>query len=179
MRDLDLASDLRALRWGITFSLLTIMFGFGMGGAFGFLEDSMKNGLRASAEAVKDSAYGGDDSKMKQVVDKSWAYYQRAHLHGGAIGTATLAASLLLAILGRARRALRGAVSAALGGGGLGYSIFWLLAGQRAPGLGSTGAAKEALSWLGVPTTGLLLTGWVALLLLVAVELYGRARAAS
>jgi hypothetical protein len=179
MRDLDPASDLRALRWGITSSLLTIMFGFGMGGAFGFLEDSMKDGLRASAEAVKDTAYGGDDAKMKQVLDKSWAYYQRAHLHGGAIGTATLAASLLLVILGRASRALRGAVSAALGVGGLGYAVFWLLAGQRAPGLGSTGAAKETLSWLGVPTTALLLIGWVALLLIVAFELYGRTREAS
>lgn len=179
MRDLDPASDLRALRWGITFSLLTILFGFGMGGAFGFVEDSMKGALRANAEAVKDIAYGGDDAKMKQVVDKSWAYHQRAHLHGGAIGTATLAASLLLVSLRRTSSALRAAVSAALGVSGLGYSIFWLLAGQRAPGLGSTGAAKEALSWLAVPTTGLLLTGWVALLLVVAVELYGRARTAS
>ena len=179
MRDPDPASDLHALRWGITFSLLTIMFGFGTGGAFGFLEDSLKDGLRASAEAVKDTAYGGDDAKMKQVLDKSWVYYQRAHLHGGAIGTATLAGSLLLVTLGRASRTLRAAVSAALGVGGLGYSIFWLLAGQRAPGLGSTGAAKEALSWLAFPTTGLLLAGWVVLVLVVAVELHGRARAAS
>jgi hypothetical protein len=109
--------------------------------------------------------------------DLRWAYRQRAHLHGDAIGTASLVASLLLVALRRASSALRAAISAALGVGGFCYSIFWLLAGQRAPGLGSTGAAKKAFSWLAVPTTRLMLAGWVALLLVVAVELYGRTRA--
>jgi hypothetical protein len=174
MRDPDLGSNLRAVRWGLTFSLLTVMFGFGMGGAFGFLEDSMKSDLRASAEAVKDTVYGGDAAKMKEVVDKSWVYHQRAHLHGGAIGTAALAATLLLAALRKPSGALRAVLAAALGVGGLGYSLFWLLAGQRAPALGSTGAAKESLGWLGVPTSGLLLVGWLAVLATVTLELHAR-----
>ena len=42
-----------------------------------------------------------------------------------------------------------------MGLGSLGYSMFWMLAGMRAPGLGSTGAAKESLEWLAVPTSAL------------------------
>ncbi|HEV7733918.1 MAG TPA: hypothetical protein VGR62_17240 [Candidatus Binatia bacterium] len=170
----DMAVRLRAVRGGLVLSLLTILVGFTLGGFFGAAEDWLKDGLRASAEAVRDTAYGGDASKLQTVVDKSWTYYKRAHMHGGAIGTAALAMSLLLGILVASSAALRGAVSAALGAGGLGYSLFWLLAARRAPGLGSTGAAKDSLEWLAVPTAGLLLVGTTLTIVLVVRELYGR-----
>jgi multisubunit Na+/H+ antiporter MnhB subunit len=56
-------------------------------------------------------------------------------------------------------------LSIALGIGALGYSVFWLWAGFRAPGLGSTGAAKESLAWLAMPSSGIfvLATAVVAL----------------
>jgi hypothetical protein len=174
----DLVTRLRTVRAGILLSLLTILAGFALGGVFGAAEDTLKGGLAASAEAVRETVYAGDASKMKDVVDKSWNYYKRAHLHAGAIGTATLAASVLLAALG-APAALRAIVAAGLGIGGLGYGLFWLLAGQRAPALGSTGAAKASLEWLAVPSSGLLIGGLVVTILLVARELYGRSTAHS
>ena len=56
--------------------------------------------------------------------------------------------------------------------GALGYSVFWLLAGLRAPGLGGTGPAKESLAWLAFPSAGLLLLGVVALIVLVVRQLF-------
>ncbi len=58
---------------------------------------------------------------------------------------------------GRAR-----AIGLGLGAGGLGYSVFWLWAGFRAPALGSTGAAKESLKWLAIPSSGLFVAATVA-----------------
>ncbi len=93
-------------------------------------------------------------------MKKSWVYLKRAHLHGGAIGAAALGAIsvlILLCPLGLVAR-----LSAlALGAGALVYAVFWLLAGLTAPGVGSTGAAKEALSYLALPGAGLCLLGLI------------------
>src|SRR5690606_10340008 len=121
----DFTRRLRVSRWGALLALLTILFGFGIGGAFGAFEDQMKQGLADRAAAVLDSAYKGDTAKAKSVVDKSWAYYKRAHLHGGAIGAVALGSILLLAALRRPNDHVRRGVSVALGAGGLGYSVFW------------------------------------------------------
>lgn len=95
----------------------------------------------------------------------------RSHLHGGGIGTASL---ILITVLGlmNIRSLIKTAVSLALGIGALGYSLFWMLAGIKAPALGSTGAAKEALEWLAVPSAGLLLLGTLSVLLLVIYQLF-------
>lgn len=166
--------QLRASRWGLLLALLTILFGFGLGGAFGAFEVPLKAGLAARAEEVRATTYGGDAAKMKSVLDKSWTYYKRAHMHGGAIGGVALGSILLLAGLRRPRVQVRRGVSLALGLGGLGYSSFWLLAARAAPGLGGTDAAKESLSWLAVPSAGLLLLGMVAVIGLLVIELFAR-----
>ncbi|MBE7486603.1 MAG: hypothetical protein HS104_42345 [Polyangiaceae bacterium] len=163
---------LRVGRWGTVLALLTILFGFALGGAFGAFETPLKSGLTARAEAVRDGVYAGDAAKMKSVVDKSWTYYKRAHMHGGAIGAVALGGILLLAALERPRRRARQSVSLALGLGGLGYSSFWLLAARAAPGLGSTDAAKESLAWLAVPSAGLLMLGVIAVIALTSRELF-------
>ena len=170
--DREFAARLRVGRWGTLLALLTILFGFAFGGAFGAFEGALKGGLTARAEAVGDSVYGGDVVKMKSVVDKSWTYYKRAHMHGGGIGAVALGGILLLAALHRPPRRARQGVSLALGLGGLGYATFWLLAARAAPGLGGTDAAKESLSWLAVPSAGLLLLGVVAVIALTAIELF-------
>ena len=92
---------LRPLAPGLVLALLTLCFGFGMGGAFGAIEDSMKDGLASSAEAALETAYGGDRARMDAVVKKSWVYYKRAHLHANGLGTTALACTLLLSLLGR------------------------------------------------------------------------------
>jgi len=161
--------DLAQLRIGIVLSLITLLFGFGLGGAFGAFEDSIKDSLNASAEAVKDSVYDGDDAAMGKVTSKAWTYYKRAHLHANGLGTSTLVLILLLATF-PAAELVRRVVSIALGAGGLGYSSFWLLAARRAPALGSTHDAKESLSWLAIPSAGMLLLGLIAVLVLFVMH---------
>ena len=155
----DLASKrLRPLAPGILLALLAVAFGFGMGAAFGAKEDALKGGLKARGEAVLESVYAGDAAAMSKVVGKSWSYYKRAHLHANALGTTALASILLLALLGTPGLVERIA-AAALGAGSLLYGVFWLLAGMTAPGMGSTGAAKEALSYVALPGAGLCMIG--------------------
>lgn len=151
---------LRPLAPGILLSMLAIAFGFSIGIAFGAAEDAMRAHLSGSANAVLESAYGGDADAAAAVTSKSWTYFKRAHLHANALGTSALVASLLLALLGPPGRLERGS-SLLFGAGALAYGVFWLLAGLRAPGLGGTGAAKEALAWLAIPGSGACVLGLV------------------
>lgn len=157
--------SLRAALPGLAIAVLTVLFGFAMGGVFGLNEDIIKDRLAASASAVTATVYQGDAEAAQPVLAKSWEYMQRAHLHGGAIGTAAISLIVVILLIGTKPRATR-ALSLALGLGALGYSVFWLWAGLLAPGLGSTGAAKESLRWLAMPSAGavMLATATVAVL---------------
>jgi len=155
-------SSLRPLRVGILFALLTLLYGFGLGMSFGIGEESIKDHLHQTASAAPTATYGEDEALQKKVEAKSWVYMKRAHLHANGLGTSALALMLLLAFL-PATAKLKTLGSSLLGVGALGYSSFWMFAGLRAPALGSTGAAKEALTWLAGPSAlccalGLLLT---------------------
>jgi len=145
------SSQFKAARGGLILALLTVLYGFGLGGVFGAAEDSIKGTLAARGEAALSTAYSGDEAKMKAVVSKSWTYFKRAHLHAGSLGTTALGLILLVCLLGAPTKLVAGTAWAG-GAGGLGYSIFWMLAGLRAPGLGSTGAAKDSLFLLATPS---------------------------
>jgi len=151
-------TNIRSLAPGVILALLSILFGFFLGGAFGIAEDAMKSRLRASADNVLETVYGGDEQKRDAVVSKSWSYLKRAHLHGGGIGAAALACIVLLALLGPPGPVQK-ISAAAFGAGALIYPVFWLAAGFTAPALGSTGAAKESLGYLAIPGAGLCLIG--------------------
>jgi succinate dehydrogenase hydrophobic anchor subunit len=169
----------RAALPGLCLAVLTLLFGFGLGIVFGFNEDLIRDRQRAAATAVLATAYQGDAAKVQPVLDKSWAYMQRAHLHAGSLGTSALALSGLVLLLGVSVGLTR-AITLALGLGGLGYSSYWLLAGFRAPGMGGTGAAKESLKWLAMPSSGMFVvaTALVAVLCLTVLLRSGaRARA--
>jgi hypothetical protein len=150
--------DPRPFAPGIILALLAIGFGFVLGGLFGGAEDSIKDHLLSSADAVVDSVYDGDEQRRDAVVSKSWVYLKRAHMHAGAIGSAALASILLLGLFGASGR-LERVSSLAFGAGALIYPAFWLTAGLCAPGVGSTGAAKESLQVLAIPGAGLCLVG--------------------
>ena len=156
---------------GVFLAVVTLLFGFGMGVVFGLNEDLIKSRLKASADAVSTVMYQDDAAKSKAVLDKSWVYMQRAHLHAGSLGVVAVGLSLLVVLLGTGPRVAR-AISLGLGAGGLGYSLYWLIAGFRAPGLGGTGAAKESLAWLAIPSSGVFVasTATVAVLLLLAMR---------
>lgn len=169
------ASLLQAALPGLAIAVLTVLFGFAMGGIFGFNEDIIKERLAASAAAVTATAYQGDAAAAEPVVAKSWTYMQRAHLHGGAIGTAAIGMIVVLLLVGTTARAVR-VLSLALGLGGLGYSIFWMWAGFIAPGLGSTGAAKESLRWLAMPSSGAVMLATAAVAFLCLRAAWSRSR---
>jgi len=168
-----MTNDLTQLRIGITLSLITLLFGFGLGGSFGAFEDRIKASLHQSAMAVKDSVYEGDEAAMGKVTSKAWTYMKRAHLHANGLGTSSLVLILLLATIPASAKIKR-LVAGALGAGALGYSWFWLFAARRAPGLGSTHDAKESLSWLAVPSAGLCVVGLIAVLVLFVGHHYRR-----
>ncbi len=157
---------------GLLLAVAAVLFGFGLGIVFGLNESLIKDQLAADAAAVTATAYGGDAAAAKAVVDKSWTYMQRAHLHGGAMATTSVALIMVLVMIGTPARTTR-ALSLALGLGSLGYALFWLLAGFRAPGMGSTGAAKESLSWLAMPSAGMVVAATAAVFLLLCYQLLG------
>lgn len=146
-------SSLRAAAPGLILAVLTLLFGQGMGIVFGLNEEVIKSRLEHSAVAVRDTVYHADDAAIAAVLDKSWTYMQRAHLHAGGMGTTALALIVLVSLLGASQRVTT-TIGVGLGAGGLGYSLFWMWAGFRAPGLGGTGAAKESLEWLAMPSSG-------------------------
>ena len=159
--------NLAPMRAGILLALLAILYGFGLGAAFGAAEDSIKQGLREDAAAVLANKYGGDEAKARKVTDKSWAYFKRAHLHANGLGTASLTLILLLSFLGGPSLA-KSLVALGLGLGSLGYGSYWMFAGMRAPSMGSTGAAKESLAWLAIPSSGLCILGLLGVIVLAA-----------
>jgi len=71
----------------------------------------------------------------------------RAHIHAVGLGAAALVVTLVVVFFGTTN-ILNSIVSILLGIGSLGYSSFWMFAGIKAPGLGSTGQAKESLALL-------------------------------
>jgi hypothetical protein len=160
----SLPSNLRAASVGLLLAVFTILFGQGMGIVFGLNEDLIKSRLKADAAEVQGTLYQDDKLASKAVVDKSWNYMQRAHLHAGGLGTSAISLIIVLCVVG-APRLVTALVSLALGAGGLGYSIFWMWAGFRAPGLGSTGAAKESLKWLAMPSSGGFVLATIAVLI--------------
>ncbi len=143
---------------GLCLALLTVLFGFALGGTFGLAEDALKTHLKDAGNAVLESAYQGDVAAKDAVVAKSWEYFKRAHLHGGGIGAAATASIVALLLLCRAG-AVAQLSALAFGLGGLIYSSYWLWAGLIAPGMGGTGAAKEALFWFATPGAALCIFG--------------------
>lgn len=152
---------------GLFFALLTLLTGFGLGIAFGVAEEAIRAPHKRDALRVRDTVYHGDDKAMQVMVDRAWRYYQRAHLHAGGIGATAVGLILVLGALGTSAWVAR-AGSLLLGLGGLGYSWFWFWVGVRAPGLGSSAAARESLAWLAMPSAGAVVLGTLVVTAAVA-----------
>ncbi|MCC5945644.1 MAG: hypothetical protein JJT94_11975 [Bernardetiaceae bacterium] len=146
-------------RWALIMAVLTLIFGFAIGALFGIAEDALKLDLSVRGKSVLSEVYNNDLDKCEAVVKKSWTYYKRAHLHANGLGTSAIALIFILLSVKSPILIFRQAVGVLLGVGSLGYSIFWLWAGYRAPLLGSTGLAKESLQWLAIPSVACLLIG--------------------
>ncbi|AMW06143.1 hypothetical protein [Gemmatimonas phototrophica] len=160
---------IRAVLPGLLLATLTLLLGFGLGVVFGLNEEAITSRLAATAAQAPPAVYHGDAAMVQSVLAKSWTYMQRSHLHAGALGTTAVALTVVVVLIG-VRDTLARLVSVALGLGGLGYALFWVLAGARAPALGSTGAAKESLAWLAIPSSGLVVAGTLSVAVLLVLR---------
>src|SRR5688572_4779603 len=97
-------SNMRAASLGLALAVITVLFGQGMGIVFGLNEDTIKGRLRESATTARDTVYKADDAAIKAVLDKSWVYMQRAHLHAGGMGTSAVVLIMLVGLLEISRR---------------------------------------------------------------------------
>ncbi|MGB5849188.1 MAG: hypothetical protein WBH40_11915 [Ignavibacteriaceae bacterium] len=165
------AENLLPVKYGLLFALITLVYGFGLGGTFGTFEENIKEHLKNSASKVLASTYDGDEAKMKKITDKSWVYFKRAHLHANGLGTASVILIILVSFLPISNK-VKSINAIFLGVGSLGYSLFWMLAGLKAPGMGSTGLAKESLTWLALPSSGLCIIGLIMIVAFVIMSLF-------
>jgi hypothetical protein len=150
--------ELAAMKFGALLALLTLLLGFGLGALFGLAEDWVKDGFLETAKQTLAKSATDLDKEAGALTGRAWTYMKRAHLHANGLGTSALSMILLMTFL-PAGDTLKKVTSLLLGIGALGYSTFWLLAAQRTPALGSTGAAKESLRWLAMPTSAFLILG--------------------
>jgi hypothetical protein len=171
--------DLRPVRFGLLLGLVAVLFGWGLGVVFGLDEHGYRQRFIDDAErnrafyVQKAGSEEGASALIKRIDESAWTYSLRAHMHGGGIGSIAIGCSVVLSLLS-VRPVFKLVASTLLGAGSVGYPVFWLLAGMRAPGLGSTGAAKESLQWLAIPSAGALFAGAVITLGLVVADLFFR-----
>ena len=145
--------ELKYIRYGIVLALLSILFGGLLGLSFGCCEDSIKSLLKEKAANVLIEKYAGKQELADKVIKKSWVYIKRAHFHSQTMGIISIVFSLLVAWL-KFPPKLQFGISFFSGFGSLGYGFFWLSAALLAPGLGSTGAAKDSVELLAQGSAG-------------------------
>ena len=164
-------NSLKDMKIGLLFALLTLCFGFLLGGAFGAKEEQFKDKIKADAAAVFESVYHNDQAQVEKMSDKAWTYIKRGHFHGTGIGSAALALIALLAMI-QAPVLAKQINAILLGLGGLVYSICWTWAGFLIPALGSAGAAKDKIALLAKPSAGMALLGVLMATVLIAKDAF-------
>lgn len=158
-----------SLRWPLILVLCSILFGSGLGIAFGISEARLKEALTSrlalnvKLEALPEAQR---DKEGEALTSKAWQYFKRAHMHGGAIAALSLGLILLLNHLAGSS-GLKIIAAYFLAIGGFIYPLFWLASGWHSPVLG-TSAAKENFQWLAAG--GVLHTAGVVMTLIVAVR---------
>jgi len=169
--------DFDHIKYGVIAAMLAILFGGTLGLTFGCCEHSIKDQLSSSAEAVLEDKYQGKPELAKKVIDKSWVYFKRAHLHSQTMGVISIVFSFLIASL-HFRPKYQMGVSLLSGLGALGYGVFWLLSALLAPGMGSTGAAKKAVGIIAQLSGGSFFAAGVVLFALLVYRFFFRQKTA-
>ncbi len=142
--------SLYPVRIGLRITLLLLIFGIGMGIAFGVFEDSFKDyiaqGIAANPEL--------HDQKSQSKI---WRYAQRAHFHATGIGAFSLVL-MLLVLFSSLKDSLKAIASVLISLVGL-YPLAWFTMFWLSPSLGRSAAHEhivtELLTYIG--TGGLLL----------------------
>jgi hypothetical protein len=165
--------EISQIKYGVLIAMIAILFGGALGLSFGCCADSIKGTLKSGADQALSGVYKGDQAKADKVVKKSWVYMKRAHLHSQTMGVISIAFSLLVAWLNFPARAQLG-VSLLSGLGSLGYGLFWMISGFLAPGMGSTGAAKESIALIAQVSGAAFFVSGVTLFGMLAYRMFGK-----
>ncbi len=163
--------DFSHIKYGVLVAMMAILFGGLLGLSFGCCEDNIIDIFKSSSDKALSGVYKGDQAKADKVVKKAWVYMKRAHLHSQTMGVISIAFSLLVAWLNFPARAQLG-ISLLSGLGSLGYGVFWLLSGFMAPGMGSTGAAKESVALIAQASGGAFFVAGVTLFGLIVYKMF-------
>lgn len=129
--------DLKVIKVGLLITLLSLLFGVGMGVVFGANEKVFKNYISENVEANP----AVHDEKSK---DKIWRYVQRSHFHASGIAAYSLA--LLLIILFSKMKDQYKSLSSTLIGVGTLYPLSWFVMYLTAPIIGRTEAKSLILT---------------------------------
>lgn len=134
---MSLDFDLKVIKIGLLITLLSLIFGIGLGIVFGAKEEIFKNYISKNI-AVNPTLH---DEKSK---DKIWRYVQRAHFHSTGIAAYSLA--LLLIILVSKMKASAKNLSSTLIGIGTLYPLSWYLMFYLAPKIGRDAAHSHIVT---------------------------------
>ncbi|CAM2958404.1 hypothetical protein [Vibrio rarus] len=159
---------IKPIKIGVLLSLLTILFGYGLGCIFGAANSSMKAYFHEQVYVVHASNFTTEKDK-DTAFSKAKDYIKRAHLHSAAMGTASLATIFALGFCSISDRK-KTIVSTITGLGAAGYGVFvWTLMAFVTPMIGKS-AAHETIAILAIPTGLALVFGTMATIYYVAKE---------
>ena len=134
---MSLNIDLKVIKIGLLITLLSLLFGIGLGIVFGAKEEVFKNYISQNIQA--NPTLHDDKSK-----DKIWRYVQRAHFHSAGIASYSLA--LLLIILVSKMKTNAKSFSSTMIGIGTLFPLSWYLMFYLAPQIGRDAAHNHILT---------------------------------
>lgn len=124
-------------RLGATLILISLLFGIGMGIAFGVAEDSFKDYITQGITAHPDLHDAKSESKI-------WRYAQRAHFHATGIAAFSIGL-LILVMLSNMKAVFKKTASTLIGLSGL-YPQAWFVMFLMAPSIGRDAAHHHLLT---------------------------------
>ena len=134
---MNLNIDLKVIKIGLLITLLSLVFGIGLGIVFGAKEEVFKNYI---SQNIQENPTVHDDKSK----DKIWRYVQRAHFHSTGIAAYSLALLLIILVSKMKENAKR--LSSTLIGVGTLYSFSWYLMFYLAPTVGRDAAHSHILT---------------------------------
>ena len=134
---MSLNIDLKVIKIGLLITLLSLLFGIGLGIVFFSNLEVFKNYISQNIQA--NPTLHDDKSK-----DKIWRYVQRAHFHSAGIASYSLA--LLLIILVSKMKTNAKSFSSTMIGIGTLYPLSWYLMFYLAPQIGRDAAHNHILT---------------------------------
>ena len=137
--------SLYPVRIGLRITLLLLIFGIGMGIAFGVFEDSFKDYIAQGIAA-------NPELHDQKSPSKIWRYAQRAHFHATGIGAFSLVL-MLLVLFSSLKDSLKATTSMLISLVGL-YPLAWFSMFWLSPSLGRSAAhghiITELLTYIGI-----------------------------